>query len=81
MDIHSIKSDLIAMEMEMNYHDGNDDNLFDFDRKTPKTSHATYQADETNKIKEESNQKKGTSQMSKYISLAWIGTSKSVRVR
>lgn len=49
MDPHTIKSDLIAMEMEMEllkYHDQEDDKVIGFEdviissSKTPKTSHA-----------------------------------------
>lgn len=41
MDVHSIKSDLVAMEMELKYHDANDDDKVFADGKTPKASHST----------------------------------------
>ena len=84
MDVHSIKSDLIAMEMELNYHDEKDENELDFEdmanSKTPKTSHGTRRLSNSSQTKknekdstyEIKSHKQTTSQNSNYVSLALI---------
>ena len=73
MDVHGIQSDLVAMEMELKYHDVNDEEIIKADSKTPKASsnpnykQALYkQNDRTMQIK---NFDKKKSTLSNYVSL------------
>lgn len=84
MDVHSIKSDLVAMEMELKYHDVNDEEI-KADSKTPKASsnpnnkQALYRQDNRTMQIKIVDKKKPTS--SNYVSLNLVKEEAKVSIK